>query len=454
MTAKSGKVDFTSGPMAKQIVAYAIPSLLSSIGQSLFGTADMVVVGKFVSDAAQAAVSSTGTLRSLMIVLLIGISQGVNVLVAQCVGAKDRERAKQVIHTAIATALGAGTALGLACIAATPYILRWMGYSSAIGEQARIYMSIYFAGLPILLTYNCASAALRAQGDSRRPMYFLTLGGVLNVVFNLVAVLVFHMGVAGVAVATVLGNAVAAWLAVRCMNHDADLFHLELRSLRIHLPTLKEIAGIAIPVAITNSAFALSGVLVQSSINTLGDVVVTASGAASNLSSYINTVLGAFSSTCVILCAQNLGAGRMDRVKRGYRLCMGISVGIALGLSALLLGTGPLLLRIFTNDPAVVKEGMVRICSATPLYFTQAVMLCAQAAQQGLGHAGVCSLITMIGTCGLRILWVFFVFPLYPCHAMIILCFPAGWIVTGAVQCLRLRRLLRRLSAEEKPAIA
>lgn len=446
------KTDFTSGSMMKNIITYASTMILTVILQDLFGTADMVVVGKFVGDAAQAAVSSTGMLRALMVTLLVGLSQGVNVLVAQSVGAKDREQADRVVHTAIAAALGAGTALGIACILITPYALQWMQYPPAIMEQARIYMYICFAGLPIQLTYNCAAAALRAQGDSRRPMYFLTLGGIVNVGLNLIMVLVFHMGVAGAAWATVASNTVAAWLTIRCMNHDADLFHMQLRKLRIHLPTLKAIARIGIPGAITNSAFALSGILIQSSINSLGDVVVTASGAAGNLGTYINSVCGAFGSTCVILAAQNMGANRLDRVKHGQRLCAGISMGCAATLGLLLIGTGPLLLQMFTNDPRVVKEGMVRVYSVAPFYILNSLMSCAQGAQQGLGHAGVCSLITVIGTCGLRLLWVFFVFPAFPTHAVIVLCFPVGWAVTGIVQQIRLHRLLRRLALEKERA--
>lgn len=448
------KVDFTSGSMTKNIITYALTMVLTVILQNLFGTADMIVVGKFVGDAAQAAVSSTGMLRALMITLLVGLSQGVNVLVAQSVGAKDREQADRVLHTAIAAALSAGTLLGTACILLTPFALQWMQYPASIIEQARIYMYICFAGLPIQLTYNCAAAALRAQGDSRRPMYFLTLGGIVNVGLNLIMVLVFHMGVAGAAWATVASNGVSAWLTIRCINHDGDLVHLEWKKLRIHLPTLKAVARIGIPGAITNSAFSLSGILIQSSINSLGDVVVTASGAAGNLGTYINSVCGAFGSTCVILAAQNLGARRLDRVKRGQRLCMGISVGFAVVLGLLLMLTGPVLLQMFTNDPQVVKEGMVRIRTVAPFYILNSVMACAQGAQQGLGHAGVCSLITVIGTCGLRLLWVFLVFPMFPTHAVIVFCFPVGWAVTGLVQQIRLRLLLRRLSAEQEQIAA
>jgi len=448
------RTDFTSGSMTKNIITYATTMILTVILQNLFGTADMVVVGKFVGDAAQAAVSSTGMLRSLMITLLVGIAQGVNVLVAQSVGAKDREQADRVVHTAIAAALGGGALLGIMCILLTPFALQWMQYPTAIMEQARTYMYICFAGLPVQLTYNCAAAALRAQGDSRRPMYFLTLGGAINVGLNLIMVLVFHMGVAGAAWATVASNAVSAWLTIRCINHDGDLVHMEWKKLRVHLPTLKAIARIGVPSAITNSAFALSGILIQSSINSLGDVVVTASGAAGNLGTYINSVCGAFGSTCVILAAQNLGAGRLDRVKRGERLCVGISVGSAAVLGLLLILTGPFLLQMFTNDPQVVKEGMVRIYSVAPFYIFNSVMACAQGAQQGLGHAGVCSLITVIGTCGLRLLWVFLVFPLFPTHAVIVFCFPVGWAVTGVVQQIRLRVILRRLERQKEQAAA
>jgi len=270
------------------------------------------------------------------------------------------------------------------------------------------------------------------------------------VALNLIMVLVFHMGVGSVALATVISNAVSAWLTIRCMNHDAQMLHMELRELRIHLPTLKDIARIGIPGAITNSAFALSGILIQSSINTLGDVVVTASGAAGNLGTYINSVCSAFSSTCVILCAQNLGANQPDRIKRGYRQCLGIAVGTVAVLSALMILAAPVLLRMFTNSSQVAGEGLVRVYSVVPFYFLQALMLCAQGAQQGLGHAGVCALITMIGTCGLRLLWVFLVFPAFPTHAVIVFCFPVGWAVTGIVQQIRLHWLLRRLTPRKE----
>lgn len=448
----SRRVDFTTGPMGKNIIHYSVSLLLASIISTTFYTADMIVVGKFVGDAAQAAISSTGMLRNLMITVVAGLSMGVNVRMAQCVGAKDAEQADRVYHTGIAAALTIGTAVGILCIIMTPYVLRWMQFPPNIMEQARIYMNIFFAGLPIQLLYNLSGATLRAQGDSQRPVYFLIIGGVVNVVLNLILVLVLHMGVGSVALATVIANAVSACLTIRCISCEGELVRPELKKIRICLSELKQIARIGIPGAITSSAFSLSSILIQSSINSLGEVVVAGSGAASNIGSYVNTAVTIFGSTCVVLCAQNLGANRLDRVKQGYRLCVTLSVSVGIVVGVLVTAFGPCLMQLFTNDPDVVQAGMVRMYSKFPLYFLLGVTFCAQSAQQALGYAGGCSVISMLGTCGIRVLWVLFVFPLHPTHAMIILTFPVGWAVTGVAQCVRLHRIFRSHTLEAEQA--
>lgn len=437
------RVDFTNGPMLGNIIIYIYPILLGEIFQRLFNTADMMVVGKFVGDTAQAAVSATGTLCNLMTCILSGLGAGVNVLVARYVGAKDREKAQQVLHTSVAAALSLGSLLAVLCIFLTPYALQWMNFSRTIAGQARIYMSIYFTGVPIQLTYQFCAGTLRAQGDSKRPTRYLMLGGVVNVVLNLITVLVFHWGVAGVALATVASNLLAAVLTVRCLTRGETLVCLEFRRLRIRWSVLGGIARIGIPSAITTSMFNLSSILLQSGLNTLGDTVVAGVGATTNLFSYVSAIQSTISNTIIVLCAQNLGARRIDRVKRGQRICAALAVGCTMLFGALLLVFGPWVLRMYTNDPAVVREGMVRLYCAAPFYWLYALTASAGDAQKALGGAGRCAVVSLFGTCGLRLIWLWFVFPLNPTNAVLSLSFPVSWAITGAIQLLNLRGLIR-----------
>ncbi|MBQ9974204.1 MAG: MATE family efflux transporter [Oscillospiraceae bacterium] len=444
------KVDFCTGSIPAAFIRFTIPVILSSLLHMLFNTADMVVVGKFVGDAAQAAVSSTGNIVNTMICLLTGLGAGVSVLTARCIGSKDEEKISRVVHTAIATALLFGSAMAAVSIVTVPWVLEWMDYPPEISREAVIYLRIYFVGLPIQLFYQFGANVLQAQGDSSRPMYYLTIGGVVNLVGNLVMVLAFGMGVEGVAIATVMSYVVSAWLVGRCLTAETESIRLELRQLRIHWPTLGRIASIGIPAGLQSMMFSLSGVILQSSLNSLGTVTVAGVGAGTNLIQYVNMVGNSANAGCITFAAQNLGADQPQRIKQGYRRILLIVMGVAAVVSAVLLCLSPWLLRIYTNDPAVVQQGLTHIRTMVPFHVLHAFMQVTQGFQRGLGASVAPMLVSVIGTCGLRALWAGWVFPLWPVLSVLIAVYPVTWLVTGLVQCLHLWYYFPRAVARAK----
>lgn len=448
------KVNFCTGSIPSAFVRFTVPVILSSLLHMLFNTADMVVVGKFVSDAAQAAVSSTGNIVNTMICLLTGLGAGVSVLTAQCVGSGDEEKTGRVVHTAIATGLLFGTVLAAVCIVTVPWVLEWMEYPPEISREAVIYLRIYFVGLPIQMFYQFGANVLQAQGDSSRPMYYLTIGGVVNLVGNLVMVLAFGMGVEGVAIATVLSYVVSAWMVGRCLTAETESVRLELRRLRIHWPTLGRIASIGIPAGLQGMMFSLSGVILQSSLNALGTVTVAGVGAGSNLIQYVNMVGNSANAGCITFAAQNLGADQPQRIREGYRRILLMTMGCAVVVSAVLFCLSPWLLQIYTNDPAVVQQGLTHIRTMVPFHFLHAFMQVTQGFQRGLGASVTPMLVAVIGTCGLRALWAGCVFPLWPILPVLVAVYPVTWLVTGLVQWGHLRYYLPRAAARAKQETA
>lgn len=449
-TVSRGRVDFCTGSISTAFIRFTVPVILSSLLHMLFNTADMVVVGKFVSDAAQAAVSSTGSIVNTMICLLTGLGAGVSVLTAQCIGSKDEEKTGRVVHTAIATALLFGSILATVCIVTVPWVLEWMDYPPEISREAVTYLRIYFVGLPIQLFYQFGANVLQAQGDSRRPMYYLTIGGVVNVAANLLAVLAFDMGVEGVAIATVMSYVVSACLVGHCLVLESGGARLDVRRLRIHWPTLGRIAAIGIPAGLQSMMFSLSGVIIQSSLNSLGTVVVAGVGAGGNLIQYANMVGNSANAGCVTFAAQNLGADQPQRIKQGYRRILLIVMGVAAVVSTVLFCLSPWLLRIYTNDPAVVQQGLIHIRTIVPFHILYAFMQVTQGFQRGLGASVAPMLVSVIGTCGLRALWAGCVFPLWPTQPVLVAVYPVTWLVTGLVQCLHLWYYFPRAVARAK----
>lgn len=422
-------IDIIHGPLGINILRFAFPLMVASIMQLLFNAADVVVVGKFAGDHAQAAVTSTTSLVNLLINLFMGLGAGVNVVVAQAIGAGDKSRVRVIAHTAITMGVVAGTFLVVVGELIAPMLLKLMDSPDSIIGLSTTYLRFYFLGLPGALTYNFGSALLRARGDTKRPMYYLTIAGVVNVVLNLIFVVMFHWDVAGVAVATAISKWVSALLVLRCLSHESGIMHLELSELGIDWAALKQIARIGLPAGIQSSLFSLSNVVVQSAVNSLGDVLMAGSGAAANIGAFVYTTANAFYQSSLTFTSQNRGAGKTDRIDRAFRWNLLYAFTFATVTGLIAVAIGPWLLSIYTNSPEVVKRGMIRMSIVTPCYGLCGAMEVGIGVMRGLGRSMMSMIISLVATCAFRIAWVATVFAAVGTAESLFLCFPVSWVV-------------------------
>ena len=448
-------IDMCSGPLAPKIITFALPLMAANLLQLMFNLADVIVVGKFAGDLSQAAVTSTTALINLLLALFMGLSGGTNVVVAQALGAGQRDKVRDVVHTSILLAAVSGALLMLVGVVGTPWLLGLMRSPENVIGLSTVYLRIYFLGIPATVIYNFASAILRANGDTKRPLYFLSISGVINVVLNLVFVIVFQLDVAGVAIATAVSQWVSAGLVTRCLMGEEGPLRLELKHLSIHADTLKEIARIGVPSGIQASLFNLSNVAIQSSINSLGEVVMAGSGAGMSIESLSYQCTATFFYAATSFVSQNYGARRLDRVDRSFLLCQGYCLLFALGAAATVLTTGPLLLRLFTDSPEVVAQGMVRVRYIISFQFLCGAMDVCAATLRGMGWSVFPTLVTLTGVCGLRLVWIATVFQADPTPENVYIAYPITWALTGTVHFLTIliaRRRARRQLACADPA--
>lgn len=432
-TQKKYSIDMTNGPLAGKILRFALPFMLANIIQLLFNAADVVVVGKFAGDTAQAAVTSTTSLINLLINLFVGLGVGVNVVVARALGSGERSRISAVVHTSVAIGVIAGTFLVLVGEVFAPILLRMMGSPDHIIGLSTLYLRVYFLGLPGALVYNFASALLRAQGDTKRPMYFLSFAGVVNVVLNLIFVIFFHWDVAGVAAATAISKYVSALLVVWCLMQESGVMHFSPAKMRIDWSALKDIARIGLPAGFQASLFSLSNVTIQSAINSMGETVMAGSGAASNIGSFIYTTANAFYQSTMTFTSQNMGAGKVERVNKVVRWNMlyAITIPTVVGLGAY--AVGPWLLSIYTDTPEVVQQGLIRMFVVSNFYGICGIMEVAVGVLRGMGYSFVTMITSLLGSCGLRIVWVNTVFAAVGTTQSLYACYPITWGITGLV---------------------
>ena len=407
---KSYEMDMCSGPLLGKILVYAIPLMLSGILQLLFNAADVIVVGRFAGHESLAAVGSTSALINLLINVFIGLSIGANVLVAQYFGAGKEKEVQDTVHTAITISLICGLALVFLGIFAAGPLLKIMGTPDDVLEKAILYMRVYFTGMPVLMLYNFGAAILRAVGDTKRPLYFLIAAGVVNVILNLGFVILLHMGVAGVALATVLSQCISAVLVCRCLMKSDSAYRLDLSRLGVRWRTLKRIAQIGLPAGFQGAVFSVSNVLIQSSINAFDSVAMAGSTASANLEGFVYNAMNAVHQTNLSFTSQNLGGGKFERINRILLLCLGVVtvVGVVMGGGFVLLG--PQLLRIYSSDPEVIRFGMVRLTIICGMYFICGWMDVLVGSLRGLGSSVIPMFVSLAGACGLRIVWIFTVF--------------------------------------------
>lgn len=426
-------IDMCHGPLAGKLLLFAVPLMLSSMLQLLFNAADIVVVGQFVGKEALAAVGSNGALINLLVNLFVGLSVGANVVIARDLGAGRSDEAARGVHTAMTLALWSGVCMMVFGAVMSHQLLVWMESPTDVIDLATVYLRIYFLGMPANMLYNFGAAVLRAQGDTQRPLYYLTTAGVANVLLNLFLVIVCDLGVAGVAIATIVSQYISAFLVTRCMMREQGPLRLELKKLHMEWRMVKRIMQVGLPAGFQGVLFALSNVVIQSSLNSFNDpVIVAGSAASSNIESFVYMGMNAFHQTAITFVGQNYGAGECKRVDGIAVRCVTFAVitGLVLGNVAYFFGE-PLLGIYAPGEPDVVAQGMIRMFYICVPYFVCGIMDTMVGVLRGLGYSVVPMVASLVGVCGLRLLWVAYVFPLNRIPASLYFSYLVTWIITS-----------------------
>ena len=433
---KSGyQIDMLNGPLAGKLLLFALPLMLSGLLQLLFNAADVVVVGRYAGKEALAAVGSTSSLINLLVNLFIGFSVGTNVVVARDLGAGRDKDVNSSVHTAVALSLLSGIFLTLVGVTLARQLLILTDSAPDVIDLAAIYLRIYFCGMPFNMLYNFGAAILRAQGDTRRPLYFLSIAGAANVVLNLFFVIVLHMSVAGVALATIISQAISAILVVVCLMRDKGPLHLDPKSLRLDKRVIKRICQVGLPAGFQGIVFSLSNVVIQSSINSFGSTAIIAGSAASaNIEGFVYTSMNAIYQTNLTFTSQNYGAGQCKRVDRSLILCLVYVVLIGLVLGSLAVFFGYPLASIYApGEEEVILQAMARMKIICSTYFLCGIMDTMVGSLRGLGYSMVPMVVSMVGACGVRLLWVATIFRAHHTPAILYTSYPVSWTVTAAV---------------------
>ena len=424
----------TEGVIWKQLLIFFFPIMLGTLFEQLYNTADAVVVGRFVGTEALAAVGgSTGQIANLIVNFFVGLASGATVIIARYYGAKNKKDLNDTLHTAAALSLAGGILTSVIGIAATPGMLRLMKTPDNVMADSRTYLSIYFAGILFVFIYNVGSAILRAAGDSKRPLYFLIVCCFINIFLDIVLVVFFHMGVAGAAIATVVSQAVSAVLVILVLLRSTDMYRLIPRQIRFHKFLLISIITIGLPAGIQSVMYNISNVLIQTSLNSLGTATMAAYTAFGKIDAVYWMISGAFSVSIVTFIGQNYGAGKYSRMKKSVKVCLLLDFIASLLVSALLLGLGQFLFRLFTTDPEVIRIGMQIVYVIAPSYVLFIFIEILSSALRGMGNVLAPMLMTCGGVCVLRILWIFFVVPLAPGITSILLSYPVSWALTAVL---------------------
>ncbi|MBQ8073609.1 MAG: MATE family efflux transporter [Clostridia bacterium] len=426
----------TTGPLIPKILQFSLPLILTGILQLLYNAADVIVVGNFAGHTALAAVSSTGSLINLLVNVFMGLSVGASVVIAQSYGAGDVQRMRKAEHTAMTLALFMGVGVGIMGFCVARPLLLWMDSPADVIDGATLYVQIYFLGMPANMLYNFGAATLRALGDTRRPLYYLTISGLVNVALNLLLVIVFHMAVAGVAIATVISQVVSMVLVLLCLLRSHGVMKLELKECRVDRRSALEMIRVGLPAGIQGSLFSISNVLIQSSINSFGSLVVAGNGVASNIEGFVYTAMNAQHQACMTFASQNYGAGKADRVRSTLWSCLGIVLVIGLGMGLLVYAFGVPLMSLYNQDPEVIANGLIRMSIILPTYFLCGMMDVMVGQLRGIGYAIMPMIVSLAGACGLRVIWILTFFAANPTLQVLYASYPISWGVTFAIHLL------------------
>ena len=441
------------GPLFPSIVRYTIPIILTSLLQLLFNAADLVVVGRFCGSVSVAAVGSTGAITNLLVNFFIGLSVGAGVSVAHGLGSRENTVVSNTVHTALPTAIFSGLFLTLIGVSFSKTFLRMMGTPDNVLPLSAVYMQIYFGGITFSMVYNFCAAILRAAGDTKSPLLYLTIAGVVNVILNIFFVTVLHMNVAGVALATTLSQGISAVLVTRALMKRTDACHLDLGQMRFHKAQLTKMLRIGLPAGIQASLFSISNVLIQSSVNSFGDVFMSGSAASSNIEGFVYVSINAFSQAAVNFVGQNAGARKYRRVYQTLWICLGCVtvVGLTLGFAAWAFGRQLLSIYI-TDSPQAIEYGILRLGYICLPYFLCGLMDVSTGALRGLGASVVPMIISILGICGLRIFWIYTIFQTYHTPQCLFFSYTVSWFITYLFQMVSFALVARKFPKETNPA--
>lgn len=441
--------DLTSGCIWKKILLFALPLMLSSVLQLLYNACDIVVIGRFRDHTALSAISSTSSLINLITNLFIGLSVGSNIVMAKCYGQNDKDKAQKVVSTSIIISLISGIILAIFGVVFAKQLLLLMGSPSDVINLATIYLQIFFIGMPFNLLYNFGSSILRASGDTKRPLYFLLISGLFNVGANLLFVIVFNMSTDGVALATIISQFISALLILITLLKEKGFCHLSLKELKIDKNVLLEIAKVGLPAGLQGTIFSISNVIIQSSVNFFGSYVMAGNGAAANLEGFIYVCMNAFYQASITFTSQNYGAKKYDNIPKilKYNLYLVVLFGGILGITAYL--SSGFLLNIYTTDPDVIKIGTIRMGIICVPYFLCGMMDVVVGSLRGLGKSTTPMIVSLLGVCGLRILWIFTIFRSNMNLGLLYVSYPISWIITFMILIVCFIYLYKKVASVE-----
>lgn len=451
---KTKSLNMIEGPWLKKLIAFAIPIIFTGVLQQLYNAADMMVVGMFSKDSqtALAAVGSTGSLTNLVIGLFMGLSVGAGVCVAHHVGEGKQEEVSKVLHTSVLMSLSLGVVIFGFGYFAAPSLLRLMGTPEGpVLENAILYIRIIFAGFPASLVYNYCAAMLRSAGDAKHPLIFLSVSGLVNVLLNVVLVAGFHFDVAGVAIATIASQYLSAIMVIVYLARSKGFLHFSVRRLAIHKDKIKKVLYIGIPSGIQSCLFAFSNVLIQSSINSFGDVVMAGSATATNLENFVYIAMNSFYHVSLTFVGQNMGAKRYHNIKKITLYCVASAAVLGIFLSTVIMVFHEPLINLFApNNPAVMEATMVKLWYVCCPYFMCGVMEVLCGTMRAMGRSVTSMVISLCGACGVRVLWVMTIFKLFPSPACVYLSYPVTWMLTIVAYSVLLVIFVRRLHKQSK----
>ena len=439
-----------NGTIMDKLISFSLPLMLSGILQLMFNAVDIIVVGRFSGKQALAAVGSTTALINVFTNLFIGISLGANVLAARFYAMGKSKEMSETVHTSITLALISGIMMAVIGVLLAKWALEIMGTPDDVIGQSALYMRIYFMGMPFFMLYNYGAAILRAIGDTKRPLIFLIISGIANAALNMTLVILFHMGVAGVAIGTIISQLISCVLVLTCLYRSEGSYQLRFSKLKINGAYMEQIFQVGVPAGIQSTVINLSNALLQSSVNSFGSIAMAGYTAANNILGFLYMSVNSITQACMSFTSQNYGVGKLKRMDKVLRDCAILSISIAAVLGGLAYSFGPQILTVYTSDPKVINCGMEILAYTSITYFLCGIMDLFPGALRGMGYSAVPMVLSVIGTVGTRIVWVFGIFPNHRSLSVLFVSYPVSWIITIVLQVVCFYFVRKRVHQKEK----